>query len=65
MGDSRAIIGMHDDSFMQTKDHKPGDKAEYARLTGIKGVFISNDYGIMRVQGSLCLSRAIGDHVLR
>lgn len=43
-----------------TNDHKPDDEAEYARIVRAGG-FVS----MSRVNGTLALSRAFGDHVYK
>ncbi|KAH0573997.1 Protein phosphatase 2C [Spironucleus salmonicida] len=65
VGDSRVILGMKSQSIIATEDHSPDQKSEIERLKKIRGVFISREFGISRVQGVLSLSRAVGDNVLK
>jgi len=58
IGDSRAIIMKADGSHISvTKDHKPENRNEYARIVRADGHVASN-----RVDGMLAMSRAIGDY---
>ncbi|CAF0756633.1 unnamed protein product [Didymodactylos carnosus] len=57
VGDSRAILVSTDGRIlMATKDHKPSDHAERQRITEAGGTVL-----IQRVNGSLAVSRALGD----
>ena len=48
------------DSLKSTIDHKPTFKTERARIEKY-GSFITEDFGVGRVNGILAVSRAIGD----
>ncbi|CAF0790251.1 unnamed protein product [Didymodactylos carnosus] len=57
VGDSRAILVSTDGRIlMATKDHKPNDPTERQRITEAGGTVL-----IQRVNGSLAVSRALGD----
>eukprot|EP00929_Paragymnodinium_shiwhaense_P057760 TRINITY_DN28915_c0_g1_i1.p1 TRINITY_DN28915_c0_g1~~TRINITY_DN28915_c0_g1_i1.p1 ORF type:complete len:459 (-),score=108.96 TRINITY_DN28915_c0_g1_i1:208-1530(-) len=57
VGDSRAMVVRADGSFVSlTEDHKPSNPQERERI-GKAGGFVQQD----RVDGSLAMSRAIGD----
>jgi serine/threonine protein phosphatase PrpC len=64
-GDSRAVLCVSEEDAAQlTFDFKASDP--YARQTVIKrGGEVVNTKGAMRVQGSLAITRAIGDEYLR
>jgi len=55
-GDSRTVLGRKGRAIPLSKDHKPYEQEEKARITAAGG-FV--DFG--RVNGNLALSRAIGD----
>ncbi|KAG0318211.1 Protein phosphatase 2C 2 [Linnemannia gamsii] len=55
-GDSRAVLGSDGTAFALSNDHKPVNKEESRRIVAAGG-FV--EYG--RVNGSLALSRALGD----
>lgn len=55
-GDSRCILCRGGEAVALTRDHKPMDPEEYARITKAGG-FVADG----RVNGSLNLSRALGD----
>ena len=57
-GDSRAILGQGGKATPLSFDHKPTNPTERLRITKA-GSFVN---GEGRVDGSLNLSRAIGDH---
>lgn len=62
-GDSRAFILHKDGTYtIMSKDHKPNDPEEVARITRAGG-FVSRVRKVYRVDGSLSLSRAFGDIV--
>jgi protein phosphatase 2C len=64
-GDSRAILNNATSCFPITDDHKPDRKDEKARIEK-SGGFIQKTLGdVWRVNGSLALSRSIGDRHLR
>jgi len=57
VGDSRAILVSTDGRILlATKDHKPSDQAERQRIQEAGGTVL-----IQRVNGSLAVSRALGD----
>ncbi|CAF3729160.1 unnamed protein product [Rotaria socialis] len=57
VGDSRAILVSTDGRILlATKDHKPNDQAERQRIQEAGGTVL-----IQRVNGSLAVSRALGD----
>lgn len=55
-GDSRAVLGSDGTAYVLSNDHKPVNKEESRRIVAAGG-FV--EYG--RVNGSLALSRALGD----
>ena len=55
-GDSRAVLRQHSKGIALSSDHKPNDPIESARIRGA-----GHDVEMDRVDGSLALSRAIGD----
>lgn len=59
-GDSRAVLSRGGTAVPLSEDHKPDNKEESARITAAGG-FVS----LGRVNGSLALSRAIGDHAFK
>lgn len=70
LGDSRVLVVYEDGKVKATKDHKPGDKAEMARIAKAGGttecVFRIRKRGdemekMCRVNGNLAVSRAFGD----
>jgi protein phosphatase 1L len=72
IGDSRAVLCRNDTAWELTRDHKPNDPTEQARIesSGGKVVWCGDvdkegepilERGIYRVNGNLALSRAIGD----
>ena len=61
IGDSRAMIVRSDGEWIaMTRDHKPNDENERARIVNAWGHVTSN-----RVDGNLALSRAIGDAIYK
>jgi protein phosphatase 1L len=64
VGDSRAISCNGFQAMEITQDHKPALKSEYDRIHSVGGSVILDPYGTPRVNGSLALSRAIGDFYL-
>jgi serine/threonine protein phosphatase PrpC len=72
VGDSRAILSRNGSAIDLTRDHKPNDPIEEARIEA-KGGYVAwcgdmdthgnpiEGSGIYRVNGNLALSRAIGD----
>ena len=59
-GDSRAVLCRGGSAVALSEDHKPDNEEESARITAAGG-FVS----LGRVNGSLALSRAIGDHAFK
>jgi len=60
-GDSRAVLcGPTGVAVALSSDHKPGEPGEAARIRAAGG-FVAAVGGVARVNGSLALSRAIGD----
>jgi serine/threonine protein phosphatase PrpC len=62
-GDSRAVIGTADGVLVLTRDHKPDDAPERARIESLGGTVAY--FGVPRVQGILAISRALGDACLK
>jgi serine/threonine protein phosphatase PrpC len=55
-GDSRGVVVTSDGSVRAlSTDHKPGDKEECARITGLGGAVVH--WGVWRVEGVLAVSR--------
>jgi len=63
LGDCRAVLCRDGKAVRLTKDHKPQDPDEKARIESLKGGFISRSSHseTWRVQGSLAVSRSFGD----
>lgn len=72
VGDSRAVLSRNGTAWDLTRDHKPNDPDEKARIESVGGKVIwcgdvdssgepIFETGIYRVNGNLALSRAIGD----
>jgi serine/threonine protein phosphatase PrpC len=61
VGDSRAIMNFREKALSITEDHKPDTPSEYNRIISLGGAVIKDPYGTPRVNGTLALSRAIGD----
>ena len=72
IGDSRAVLCRNNTAWELTRDHKPNDPTEQARIESLGGKVIwcgdvdkkgepILERGIYRVNGNLALSRAIGD----
>lgn len=59
-GDSRVILGKRSAYAVMSRDHKPGDVDEAARIHA-SGGFVSSASGIPRVLGELAVSRSLGD----
>jgi serine/threonine protein phosphatase PrpC len=64
-GDCRAIMKYFDGrtykSAQITKDHKPNDPDERARIESVGGMILQDPFGTWRVNGNLALSRSFGD----
>lgn len=56
-GDSRAVLSRGERAFFSTQDHKPVNPAEKERIQAAGGSVM-----IQRVNGSLAVSRALGDY---
>lgn len=63
VGDSRAIMVTESSSFDLTMDHKPSNPSEKERVELLGGRIIQ--YGVLRVQGILAVTRSLGDFSLR
>lgn len=63
VGDSRAVMITEDSSFDLTIDHKPSNPSEKERVELQGGEIIQ--YGVLRVQGILAVTRSLGDFSLR
>lgn len=59
-GDSRAVLCRGEEAIALSYDHKPGHTVERNRIQKAGG-FVSDIGGVVRVNGNLNLSRAIGD----
>lgn len=62
-GDTRIVIGVYDGVSMLTLDHKPNVPEELQRIEDDGGYVVS--FGVPRVQGTLAVSRSIGDRPLK
>ncbi|KAL8436723.1 hypothetical protein Efla_002155 [Eimeria flavescens] len=61
IGDSRAFILHQNGTYtIMTKDHKPNDPVEAARIANAGG-FVTRGKRVFRVDGTLSVSRAFGD----
>jgi serine/threonine protein phosphatase PrpC len=76
IGDSRAVLCRNQTAWDLSRDHKPSDPNEKARIEGLGGSVVwcgdtdkfgmpIEEQGIYRVNGNLALSRAIGDRAER
>jgi protein phosphatase 1L len=63
VGDCRIVVGEGAGVTRLTTDHKPDLPEEQARIEALGGMVITLD--VARVQGSLSMSRALGDPVLK
>lgn len=72
VGDSRAVLSRGGDAVELTRDHKPNDPIELARIVRLGGNvrwygYVDaqgepiEEYGAYRVNGNLAVARAIGD----
>jgi len=61
-GDSRAVVEKDGKVMFETRDHKPNDRDELARITQYGGAI--QKYGVWRV-GGLAISRSIGDRAIK
>lgn len=62
-GDCRIVVGEGTGSVVLTQDHKPDVPEERARIEDHGGTVVTLD--VARVQGSLAMSRALGDASLK
>jgi serine/threonine protein phosphatase PrpC len=76
VGDSRVVLSRNASAVNLSKDHKPNDPDELARIQSVGGSIIWHGQvdeaghpvpgtGLWRVNGNLALSRAIGDRAER
>ncbi|MCX7965688.1 MAG: protein phosphatase 2C domain-containing protein, partial [Syntrophorhabdaceae bacterium] len=63
IGDSRIVMGTEEGCVILTEDHKPDLPREKSRIEAAGGYVIR--FGVLRVQGELAISRAIGDTDLK
>ncbi|CAA7406261.1 unnamed protein product [Spirodela intermedia] len=63
-GDCRAVISRGGDAEALTSDHRPSREDERARIESLGG-FLDHCGGLLRLQGSLAVSRGIGDRHLK
>jgi serine/threonine protein phosphatase PrpC len=61
VGDSRAILSRHGKAVDLTKDHKPNDESEKARILSMGETIEWDQYAKLHRVRNLSLSRAIGD----
>lgn len=61
VGDSRATMSCDNKAVPITEDHKPDVQSEYDRIVQTGGFVIKDGFGTPRVNGTLALSRAVGD----
>lgn len=64
VGDSRAVINNGQDAVSITTDHKPDTDKEKQRIVKDGGFVVYDPVGIPRVNGTLAMSRAVGDFYL-
>ncbi|KMT18183.1 hypothetical protein BVRB_2g023560 [Beta vulgaris subsp. vulgaris] len=64
VGDCRAVISRGGLAEALTTDHSPSREDEKSRIES-KGGYVDYYKGVWRIQGSLAVSRAIGDHHLK
>ena len=65
VGDSRAIINNGEKAHSITIDHKPDLEKEYTRIQRDGGFVTRDPFGVARVNGTLAMSRAVGDFYLQ
>lgn len=64
-GDSRGIVSNHNEIITITEDHNPYLEREFKRVTNNEGKIIQDQSGLLRVMGTLALTRAMGDEYLQ
>ena len=64
IGDSRAIMNEYNTPISLSKDHKPEDIEEHTRIVNSNGFVTKDGFGTCRVNGTLAMSRAVGDFYL-
>lgn len=65
VGDSRAILSRRGKAVDLTRDHKPNEEGEKARILGMGGTIQWDPYGKVHRVVNLSTSRAIGDRYAR
>jgi serine/threonine protein phosphatase PrpC len=65
VGDSRAIVNNGDKAVAITVDHKPDVEKEKLRIINDGGFVFYDPMGTPRVNGTLAMSRAVGDFYLQ
>ncbi len=65
VGDSRAILSRRGKAVDLTRDHKPNEEGEKARILGMGGTIQWDPYGKVHRVLNLSTSRAIGDRYAR
>lgn len=63
-GDCRGVISIRGDAEALTSDHRPSREDERSRIENLGG-FLDYRGGVLRLQGSLAVSRGIGDYHLK
>lgn len=62
VGDSRAVLSRNGTAVELTRDHKPDDPKEWARIEAAGGKVIwCEESELYRINGNMALSRAVGD----
>ncbi|KAL8115232.1 hypothetical protein AgCh_021896 [Apium graveolens] len=64
-GDCRAVICRGGDGVALTSDHRPSREDEKNRIVALGGYVDCNRAGVWRINGSLAVSRGIGDEHLK
>ncbi|GLJ08234.1 hypothetical protein SUGI_0084590 [Cryptomeria japonica] len=64
VGDCRAVLSRNGNAEALTWDHKPGTEKEKKRIENLGG-YVDIHHGTWRVQGTLAVSRSIGDLPLK
>ncbi|XP_055832559.1 probable protein phosphatase 2C 25 [Solanum dulcamara] len=64
VGDCRAVVSRGGNAEALTSDHKPSRKDEKDRIE-TSGGYVDCSNGVWRIQGSLAVSRGIGDRYLK